>query len=47
MKKDLEDCSEAGTASTALSQGEGNPGDSQPLQEEVASSPSDSPAESS
>lgn len=46
MKKDLEDGNEAGTASTTLSQGEGNPGDSQPLPEEVASSPSDSTLES-
>lgn len=46
MKKDLEESSEAGTASTTPSQGEGSPGDSQPLQEEVASSPSDPPVES-
>lgn len=46
MKKDVEDSSEAGTASTALSQAEANPADSQPLQEEVSPSPSDSPVES-
>ncbi|XP_050723788.1 serine/threonine-protein phosphatase 6 regulatory subunit 3-like isoform X3 [Eriocheir sinensis] len=46
MKKELEDCNEAGTASTTLSQGEAKPGDSQPQQEEVAPSPSDPPVES-
>lgn len=46
MKKSCEDCSEAGTASPPLSKSEGNSGDSKTAQEEVASTPPETPIES-